>query len=605
MIASIRAIRLPFVAVLLFASAGMTLIAVGITFYLGFTSALENSRSLMFGRAEDLIDGLLKDIAGEIAPVHNQLNWIVGQVTSGQLVPNSPKWDLLMQALPATGGQIISAGYVDGDLNGRFYDISQKRFLSQNFNGNRFLTRERDRAAATQGIQTTPPIWIAAINRLGLSSWIAVRDRGKLQGVITMTIALSDLSRKLLDASRGSRITPFILFDGSWVLAHPNFGDWRPNIPAGRDAIGFERGNVPLPELETFRDRKLSQIWGAEIVQTRRFDQLSRTRVRFHDIDGDDRIYVSRTIAEYGARPWTVGAHFGVELFEEQSKRMRLLAILGGIVLIVGVIIGLEITRLSSRPIRRLVAAAHSIQKGDLDAVSALPRSRLREFDDASVSFNEMVEGLREKELIRGLFGKFMPEAVAEKLLADEGQLKPVATEATVFFVDLAGFTTMSENLSPQGIIDVLNDYFAAAFDIIEQHGGVITQFQGDAILAIFNVPLPDPDHPQKAVEAGIALQKMVSAQTFGGQNLSCRVGINTGEVVAANVGAPDRMNYTVHGDDVNLAARLEAMNKETGTEILISSATANRLTGIEIKPMGVLEVRGKAEKVDVFALEV
>ena len=163
----------------------------------------------------------------------------------------------------------------------------------------------------------------------------------------------------------------------------------------------------------------------------------------------------------------------------------------------------------------------------------------------------------------------------------------------------------MSENLSPQGIIDVLNDYFAAAFDIIEQHGGVITQFQGDAILAIFNVPLPDPDHPQKAVEAGIALQKMVSAQTFGGQNLSCRVGINTGEVVAANVGAPDRMNYTVHGDDVNLAARLEAMNKETGTEILISSATANRLTGIEIKPMGVLEVRGKAEKVDVFALEV
>ena len=599
-------IRLPIILVLLSGSAGMTLIAVAITLWLGFASALENSRSLMFDRAEQLIDGLLKDIAAELVPARKQAIWIAAQVAAGKLDPNSgPTWDQTLRALPAAAPQIISAGFMDLDLQGFFYDVISGQFVRQNHAQNPRLQKERKRVETVRGVQHLPPIWIAPLQRLGLASWIPLRRDNKLLGVFTVTVAISDISRKIAEGAERTGITPFILFDSSWVLAHPKFSGWRPRVandPAGAN-MGLARGTVPLPELETFDDPVLTNIWTAETLPTQRFNLLSRTRVSFLETDGGERIFVTRNIAEYGARPWTVGAHFGVEIFQEEFERLRLLAILGIVVLLVGVFVGLLITRWSARPIQRLAVAARQVRAGDFGAVTPLPESRLRELDEASSSFNDMVEGLKEKELIRGLFGKFMPEAVAEKLLEDEGQLKPHRAEATIFFVDIEGFTAMSEKLEPEAIAELLNEYFSAAFEIIERHGGVITQFQGDAVLAIFNVPLPDPDHAQKAVQAAIDLQAAVAARSFGGQDLKCRVGINTGQVVAANVGAADRMNYTVHGDSVNLAARLEAMNKEFGTGILISGSAAALLQGVELRQLGEVEVRGKEEKVTIHTL--
>ena len=313
---------------------------------------------------------------------------------------------------------------------------------------------------------------------------------------------------------------------------------------------------------------------------------------------------MTRTIARYGNRPWTLGAYFGIELFEAEQNRLIIFGIAGGIILLISIVVGLLITRWSALPIRRLAMAAEQIRAGDYQTAALLPANSIRELDDASSSFNDMIEGLKEKEVMRGLFGKIMPEAVAQQLLADKGQLAPHAAEATVFFVDLAGFTAMSETLEPGAIIDVLNEFFSTAVDIIERHDGVVTQFQGDAILAIFNVPLPHPDHAAEAVRAGLELRTAVSTKQFHGQTLSCRIGINTGKVVAANVGAPDRMNYTVHGDAVNLAARLEALNKEYGTKLLISGSTAAHLDGLSLRELGEVEVRGKSETVSIYTID-
>ena len=161
----------------------------------------------------------------------------------------------------------------------------------------------------------------------------------------------------------------------------------------------------------------------------------------------------------------------------------------------------------------------------------------------------------------------------------------------------------MSERLNPQDIVEVLNDYFSKIVSIIEGHNGVITQFQGDAVLAIFNVPIEDDFHALNAIDTAREIIDVVAKNKFCGHQLSCRIGITTGDVVAGNVGAKDRLNYTVHGDIVNLAARLEQLNKEYSTKVLIAASTVERVNNVKFDEIGNISVRGKEEQVIVFTL--
>jgi class 3 adenylate cyclase len=231
----------------------------------------------------------------------------------------------------------------------------------------------------------------------------------------------------------------------------------------------------------------------------------------------------------------------------------------------------------------------------------------VREIDDAGMAFNAMVEGLRERETIRNLFGRFVPEDVAAELIENKGALEPVESTCTVLFTDIEGFTSMTERLGPSAVVDVLNDYFSVAAGIIEAHCGVITQFQGDSIIAVYNVPVSDPQHASNAVRTALELLRVARERTYAGEQLEIRVGMNTGDVVAGNVGAEGRLTYTVHGDAVNLAARLEAMNKELGTRILVSADTRNACLAegeeFAFEACGEIPVRGKRDPVHIFSL--
>ena len=130
--------------------------------------------------------------------------------------------------------------------------------------------------------------------------------------------------------------------------------------------------------------------------------------------------------------------------------------------------------------------------------------SRLAELDDANRAFNEMLIGMRQREILRDSFGKFVPEAIAEQYLQGEGVLEPVTRTATMLFTDIEGFSTIAERMSPRALIELLNEYFAALITPIEAHGGVIHQFQGDAILATFNLPVEDPQHAAADQEAAV-----------------------------------------------------------------------------------------------------
>jgi class 3 adenylate cyclase len=221
---------------------------------------------------------------------------------------------------------------------------------------------------------------------------------------------------------------------------------------------------------------------------------------------------------------------------------------------------------------------------------ASLEKKRLRD---------EVVEQLK---FIREIFGKYVPESVAKQIVASKGALEPKLLKATILFTDIENFTSTAESIPPKQVVQMLSEYFPAVIEPITRNGGVVNQFQGDAMLVTFNVPIEDPLHAEKAVKAALGIQEVLKGRTFAGIELKTRIGINTGEVIAGNVGAGDRINYTVYGDAVNLAARLEQLNKERGTLVLMSGSTVDLLSDkIAVEPLGELVIRGKNNPVRVF----
>jgi len=213
-------------------------------------------------------------------------------------------------------------------------------------------------------------------------------------------------------------------------------------------------------------------------------------------------------------------------------------------------------------------------------------------------------EVARQLAIIREVFGKYVPASIAEQIVAERGQLAPTHAIATILYSDIEAFTSIAETMPPEQVVGMLNEYFPAVIEAVERFGGVVNQFQGDAMLITFNVPVADAAHADHAVCAALEMQRTVAGKCFAGVQLKTRIGIATGRVIAGNVGSGERINYTVHGDAVNLAARLEQLNKEYGTRVLVSAETVSLLEGdYRLTSMGALSVRGKSAAVEIYAL--
>lgn len=203
---------------------------------------------------------------------------------------------------------------------------------------------------------------------------------------------------------------------------------------------------------------------------------------------------------------------------------------------------------------------------------------------------------------------RFVAREVADRITHADETIRPGDGEskvATVMFTDIEGFSTISENLSSAELVRTLNDYFAAIYARIEPYGGIISQYQGDAMLITFNTVTANHDHAANAIRTAFIIQDLTASRTFGnGIAMKTRCGINTGEMTVGAVGAEERLIFTVHGDEVNIAARLEQINKEYGTYIMVTAGTRDAAgDAFAYERMGEVVVRGRSQPNDIYTV--
>jgi class 3 adenylate cyclase len=219
----------------------------------------------------------------------------------------------------------------------------------------------------------------------------------------------------------------------------------------------------------------------------------------------------------------------------------------------------------------------------------------------ASLIEQRLQRRLQARCAMRENLSHYLPAQVARTLLTTGGRIDPVEAKATILMCDIEGFAALTDSIGPRHVFDFLNAYFELLVEIVERHGGVVTQFQGDAILAVFNVPLPDRDHAAQALRAALEIVRTCDERPFAGVRARNRIGLATGRVIAGAVGSHGRLSYTVHGNAVNLAARLEMLNKDYGTRILLPAKTAERCPGFILRKLADAQVRGYAEPVALY----
>lgn len=386
--------------------------------------------------------------------------------------------------------------------------------------------------------------------------------------------------------------------------------------------IGFPIDHVTATELKAGSDVEVTFLAGTatpRVLATTLPETLSTELAALRPVPtttlatlgGEEFITAVRAVPVETGRPALIALQRSLRTQLAPSRTLEqtiLLATVAG--LAAAALAALGLARNVSRPVQQLADHTREVARGDYSRRIDLPRAD--ELGELATAFNQMTSGLAERDRVRDLLGKVVSPEIASQLLHSDLQLGGEEREVTVLFSDLRDFTALSEKLPPAEVLALLNRYLDRMSSIVEKHGGVIDKYIGDAIMALFGAPVAAPDAARRALAAAQEMQSALAAlnREFAAENhptLSLGIGINTAQVIAGNMGSKTRLNYTVIGDGVNLAARLEALTKDPsyGTNIIVSAATAAAARATpQLRALGSVTVKGRSEPVQIYAAD-
>lgn len=570
----IRRFRLPVAAVLVGGFSGLILLAVASVLGLGLFSAGRNTYALLNDKADLVLQNVEIRVRHQLDPARAMVRDLAGMIGRGELNPadRARLADTLRGALGAmtdvTGVSVAGAdglgvrvGRIDGVLRTKEVDVANETGLPE-------AVRD-ERTRGRPGPEWIDPVWSPELRRSLLVVVQPVYDGGRFLGQVAVAVSLGDLSRFLSSLFVEQGINAFVLYDQNHVLAHATLAATQPDL-SGRS------GEPPLPRIDEVDDPTLATLWSAgEPVEG------LRRGIEGYEVDngGDGRIFLLRRMTGYGRGDWLVGVTFSTDEVNRELKRLALTGGVGLAILLLSVGVALVVGRRISAQVARLAEAADQVRALDFQNVPVLPDSRLRELARAAAAFNSMVAGLR-------WFETYVPKALVLQLMRRGGGTRTLSSEertVTVMFTDIRGFSRLAEHLGAAETAALLNDHFSRLATCIEAEGGTVDKFIGDAIMAFWGAPEDQADHAARALRAARAIALAIHADNrlrtaAGLPPVRVRIGLHSGPVVVGNIGSVNRINYTIVGDTVNVAARIEELGSrlqgDDETIVLASAAT-------------------------------
>ena len=448
---------------------------------------------------------------------------------------------------------------------------------------------------ARHGVWTPPFVFAEGVPGITYAEPIIVRtatnSAGELRGVVTIDFDLrrmSDLVKSLRFSEHG-RVA--IVSDEGFALAHPVASLVASTGPK-MERAGERRRAGP--------DKAAALIRAIDLDDPAlRANLAAGANASDFSIGGMSYLSRSVTMPIPNGPAWNVIAYAPENDFTAglQGRVMTSLLISLAAVLI-AVIVAWILARRVSGPLTAL--AGDMAEVGEFRLTDAPQRHSLfREIEMMNVALAKMKGGLRS-------FARYVPRDLVRAVLASgqDAVLAGDVRELTVYFSDLAGFTTLSERMKPDELVRFLGEYFQDMSEIIATESGTVDKYLGDGIMAFWGAPIPLSDHAIRACSAALRCHRRIGELAARGTEIKARIGIATGDVLVGNIGSPDRMNYTVMGDTANLASRVESINKQYGTSLMISETTyAQAKAAVVARPIDIVAVKGKQRGVRIYEL--
>ncbi len=317
---------------------------------------------------------------------------------------------------------------------------------------------------------------------------------------------------------------------------------------------------------------------------------------------GLERLMIYRTVknpATLDAKPWILLAEIDESEALAPLYKLRNEFAVGLFLLVVAsLIIAWQLSASIKRPVQELLAMVRQIQGGELMARVAVAGQD--ELSQVGAALNEMAKGLEERDRVKDVFGRYIATQISEKILKGDINLGGEIRNVTILFSDIRGFSMMAEELTPQQVVTFLNNYFSEMVEAVFEQGGVLDKFMGDGLMAVFGSLGEQPDHAYRAVLTALRMKALL-AKINGERNIAGQppvaigIGVHTDDVIVGNIGSPRRLEYTVIGDGVNTTSRVQTLNKQFGTTILITQPTYEAVNSdFECRLMPDTQLRGK-----------